>query len=272
MKLDFITYVGHNGADYAEYLKYTCEVFASGKHEIAWKYMEMEGAERPVVGYKKIGHSRDMGHNSLSHGVAMNDSLKAVENDYVVIIDADMAIVYQDWDDVIVNELNKNDVFGVGYGHNVKYRNFPTVYLFAFRSYILEKTIIDFTPKVTPGVDKPHRIRLNENEAKIFNMKPGASLKCDTGWKIPLCIKGAGFTKAVTLPMVMQTSKKAQLPFEDEKHKKLCLQKPGHMYEWHRAGKVFTTHKQASRVHPLTGIWGDAWKRKVDCYIRMRKK
>lgn len=272
MKIDFITYAGHNGPDYAEYLKYTAETFASGKHEIDWKYMEMEGADRRVKGYKRIGRSRDLGHNSLSHGAAINDSLKAVENDYVIIIDADMALVYQDWDDVIVRELNKNDVFGVGYGHNVKYKNFPAVYLFCFRSYILDKTTLDFRPSVTAGVDKPHRIRLNEHDAKIFNMKVGASLKCDTGWKLPKCVKEAGFTKFKTMPMVMQTSKKAQLPFEDEKHKKLCLQKPGHMYEWFYNGKVFTTHKQASRVHPLKGTWGDAWKRKIDCYIRMRKK
>ena len=32
-------------------------------------------------------------------------------------------------------------------------------------------------------------------------------------------------------------------------------------------GKVFTTHKQASRVHPLKDTWGKAWKDRIDLYI-----
>jgi len=270
MNIDFITFIGPNSADYAEYLKYTCEIFLSGKHKINWKCIESVGADRIPEGYKCVVKSGDFGHNSLNHGEAINKSLEYIDTEYVVLIDVDMAIVYQNWDDVIVNELNQVDCFGVGYSHSKKYRNFPTVYLFAFRSYILDKVKLDFRPAVTKGVDSPHRYKLPANEAKLFGMKQGSIIKCDTGWKLPLIVKGAGFT-GKAMPMVMMTSKDAQLPFENEKHKKLCMQKPGHQYEWWYNGKIFATHKQASRVHPLKGTWGDAWKRRIDLYIRRQK-
>jgi len=266
MDIDFITYIGPNSADYAEYLKYTCETFASGKHKIHWKAMESVGANRMPEGYQNLGKSINTGHNSLNHGTAVNDSLKFIEHDYAVIIDCDIAIVHQDWDDIVVRELNQNDCFGVSYRDKIKYRNFPTIYIFCFRSYILEKAYLDFRPKVTLGKDRPNRMKLGE-EAHYFNMKRGEIIKCDTGWELPLIIKKAGYTKSKSMPMVMMKSKNAQLPFENDKHKRLCMKKPGHMYEWHYNGKVFATHKQACRVHPLNETWGNAWKRKIDLYI-----
>ncbi len=267
MKIDFFTFVGPNSADYAEYLKYTCETFLSGKHEINWKCIESVGSDRLPKGYKCVAKAGNMNHNSLNHGTAMNLALEYIESDYVVFIDSDMAIVYPNWDDIIVKELNENDCFGVSYGHAKKYRDFPTVYLFMFRSHILDKVKLDFRPKIKKGVDSPIRYNIDESEAKLFGMKTGNIIKCDTGWELPLIVKGAGFTSK-SMSMIMMASKKAQLPFENGKHKKLCMQKPGHMYEWHYNGKVFTTHKQASRVHPLKGTWGNAWKRRIDLYIK----
>ena len=267
MDIDFITFIGPNSADYAEYLKYTCETFLSGNHNINWKCIESVGSDRIPNGFKCVAKAPDTNHNSLNHGTAMNLALKYIESEYVIFIDVDMAIVHKNWDDIIVNELNKNDCFGVSYSHSKKYKDFPTVFLFAFRSYILDKVKLDFRPRIKKGVDSPVRYKINETEGKMFGMKPGSIIKCDTGWRLPLDIKKAGFTSN-SLPMVMMGSKKSQLPFEDDKHRKLCMQKPGHMYEWHYDGKVFTTHKQASRVHPLKGTWGDSWKRRIDLYIR----
>ncbi len=267
MNIDFITFIGPNSADYADYLKHTCRVFLSGQHKINWKCIESVGAEKLPKGYKCVAKAPNTGHNSLNHGTAMNLALKYIESDYVVFIDADMAIVHKDWDKIVINELTQNDCFGVSYAHSKKYKNFPTVYMFAFRSHILDKVQLDFRPSVTIGVDPPKRYKINESEAKYFGMKSGNIIKCDTGWKLPLLVKSAGF-KSKSMPMVMMKSKKRQLPFKDDKHRRLCMQKPGHMYEWHYAGKVFTTHKQASRVHPLNGTWGKAWKDRIDLYIK----
>jgi len=272
MKIDFFTFIGPNSSDYAEYLKYTCEKFLSGKHIINWKCIESVGAEKLPREFKCVAKGPDLKHNSMSHGAALNLALDYVEEEYVVFVDADMAILYKNWDEVIVNKLNENDCFGVSYSHSTKYKNFPTVYLFAFRSYILEKTKLDFKPKLNPkNLESPMKIRMIEENAHYFNMKPASILKCDTGWKLPLQIKKAGFMKSESLPMVMMKSKKAQLPFENEKHKKLCMQKSEHMYEWHMDGKIFATHKQASRTQPINGIWGNAWKKRIDLFIKGSK-
>lgn len=271
MIIDFFTFIGPNSEAYAEYLKYTCEIFSSGNHEINWKCVESVGASRRTKGFKTVAVTGNAGHNSLSHGVALNEALNHVESDYVVFVDADMAIVHKNWDDIIVNELNNVDFFGVSYNDKIKYPNFPTVYLFAFKGSILANSNIslDFRPSVSTGIDKPNRHIITKEESKYFGMKPGSVLKCDTGWKLPLLIRQAGYTSK-SMPMVMMGAKNCQLPFEDKKHRDLCMKKPEHMYEWHYpdTGKVFATHKQASRTQPIDGVWGNAWKRRIDLYIK----
>jgi len=269
MNVDFFTFIGPNSADYADYLKYTCEKFISREHNINWKCIESVGAEKLPKGYRCVAKAPNMKHNSMNHGVALNLALDYIESDYVIFIDADMAILYSNWDDIIINELtNKYDCFGVSYGHSTKYKNFPTVYLFAFRSYILDKVKLDFCPKITKGKEAPLKIKLTKENAHYFNMEPGKILKCDTGWELPLQIKKAGFNKFISLPMVSMKSKNSQLPFEDKNHKKLCMTKSNHQSEWHRKGKIFTTHKQASRTQPLNGTWGNAWKRRIDLFMK----
>ena len=208
-----------------------------------------------------------MNHNSLSHGTAVNLLQKHIESEYVVVVDADIAIVYPGWDDVIVNELNNYDCFGGAYGHPSKYSNFPIIYLFSFRRHILDKVELDFRPKITEGKESPYRYTLKDpKEAEYFGKKVGGMIKCDTGWKLPLTIKGAGFT-GNSMPMILMTDKKSQLPFEDASHRKLCMQNPSHMHEWHYDGKLFGTHKQACRNHPINTGWGEAWKKRIELYI-----
>lgn len=266
MNIDFITFITRYSADYAEFLKHTCEKFMSGSHKINWKCIESVGAERLPNGYNCVAKTGEAGHNSMNHSLALNLAQKHVENDYVILIDADMAILYKDWDDIVVSELDKYDCFGASYGHGSKYSDFPTVYFIAFRSHILDKVTLDFSPELEKGKDSPSKRILSKKEAKVFGMRTGDVIKCDTGWKLPLIIKSAGFTSN-SMPMVLMKSSKSQLPFENANHKKLCMKKPSHMCEWHYNGKLFATHKQASRNHSLSGEWGNAWKKRIELYI-----
>lgn len=272
MNIDLFTFLSSNSADYAEFLKYTCEKFISRKHKINWKCIESVGTDRIPDGYKLVNKVPNMHHNSMSHAVALNSAQNYIDSDYVIFIDADMAIVYKDWDEAIVNELNKYDCFGGSYGHKLKYRNFPTVYLFGFRSYILDKIKLDFSPKLESDKESPFRYNITDKtEARLLGKKIGDTIKCDTGWKIPLIIKEAGFSSN-SMPMILMTSKKSQLPFENKEHKKICLQHPSHMCEWHYKNKLFATHKQASRNHPLNEGLGKAWKKRVELYIKDKLK
>lgn len=268
MKLDFITFLGRNSANYAEFLKYTCEEFISGRHEINWKCVKSVGSNRIPNGYKCIAESGEYGHNSMNHANALNLAQNYVENDYVLFIDADMAILYKEWDNIIIKELDDYDCFGGSYGHGSKYTDFPTVYLFAFRASILNKIALDFSPKLTKGKESPCRYVIrNKEEAVFFNMKPNSTIKCDTGWQLPLIVKGAGLSSN-SMPMVSMESESSQLPFKNSKHKKFCLLKPSHHSEWHYNSKLFATHKQASRNHPLNGEWGNAWRERIELYIK----
>jgi hypothetical protein len=104
-------------------------------------------------------------------------------------------------------------------------------------------------------------------EAEDFNRKVGDQMKCDTGWKLPLLIRSKGHT-GKSMPHVLGKSKRSQLPFTSDEQRKTCLKKPEHMTEWHYGDKLFGTHKQASRNHPLTGDWGKIWVSRINAYTQ----
>lgn len=269
MKIDLFTFLGPNSADYAEFLKYTSEEFLSSENKINWKCVNSVGCDRMPSGYKVVGKSKNMKHVSMNHGEALNLAQDYIESEYVIFIDADIAILYKNWDKVIIDELNKYDCFGGEFGTWLrKYRNFPSVYLFAFRSHILEKVKLDFLPKLTKNERHISKYKLTEEESDYFGMPFGKSISCDTGWNIPFLFKKSGFTFNSMKAIVMK-SKKMKLPFEDVQHMELCFRKnPKHMSEWHYKGKLFGTHRHASRVNPLNSEMGEAWKRRVELYIK----
>jgi len=266
MNIDLFTFLGPNSADYAEFLKYTGEKFLSGENKINWKCVNSIGCERMPKGYEVVGNSIDMEHVSMNHAEAINIAQKYVESDYVIFTDCDIAILYKNWDQLIIDELNKFDCFGGTFGMKKKYENFPSVYFFSFRSYILDKIKLNFYPKLTKNKNLLAKYKLNKEESRYLKMKEGTIIRCDTGWSIPFQIKEAGFTFNQMRSFNMY-SKKSLMTFEDKRHKTLCMQKPKHMSEWHYKGKVFASHRHASYGNPLNEPMGDAWKRRVELYI-----
>jgi len=264
--IDVFTFITRNSSKYAEFLKYTCEHYASGAVKINWKCIESVGVDALPNGFECVARAGDAGHNSMNHAIAMNLAQKYIESDYVVFVDADVAILYNNWDKVIIDRLSYDDCFGGGYANGIKYRNFPTVYLFAFRKSILDKVVLDFSPKISDGIESPVRIALSKDEAGYYGMNAGEVIKCDTGWRLPKILKSAGFTGG-TMPMVKMKSGKRILPFVDKHNKEICMKNPTHMCEWHYKNKLFATHKQASRNHPIDGEFGKAWKERVEAYI-----
>jgi hypothetical protein len=272
MKIDLFTFLSKNSSDYAEFLKYTCDIFASGNHEINWKCIESVGCDRIPKGYKLVAKAEDMKYSSMNHARALNLAQNYIESDYVIFIDADMVILYKNWDQVIINELNRYDCFGGAFGNRLrKYRSFPSVYLFAFRSHILNKVKLDFLPKLTKDKRHIYSYRLNEEDAGYYNMKSGKTIHCDTGWRLPFVIKKAGLTYNV-MDAVCITSKNIQLHFENIQQEKICMEKPKHMSEWHYNGKLFASHKHASTRDDINSERGNAWKRRIELYIKNYKE
>jgi len=272
MKIDIFTFLGKNAPDYAEFLKYTCDIFTSGEHEINWKCIESVGCDRIPEGYNLAAKAEDMGYSPMNHAEALNLAQNYIESEYVIFIDADVVILHKNWDQIIVNELNNYDCFGGAFGNRLrKYRNFPSVYLFAFRHSILNKVKLDFLPKLTENKKHVCSYELNEEDAGYCGMRPGKSIHCDTGWRIPFTIKKAGFTYN-TMSAIYITSEEVQLPFVDAQQKELCIQKPKHMSEWHYNGKLFASHRHASSACPLNLGMSVVWKRRIEAYIKDYKE
>jgi len=271
MKIDFFTCLGPNSAEYAEFMKYTSEMFLSGKHKINWKCVNST-CDRIPKGYQLVGNSEITGQVSMNHSKALHLAQKYIESEYVIFIDADVSILYKDWDQVIIDELNKYDCFGGAFVNGLrKYRHFPSVYLFAFRSSILNKIQLDFSPKLRKDNNKVCRLKLDKKNAFYCNMREGQSIHCDTGWRIPFIIRKAKLTYNV-MDAVPIISSKIKLHFENKQQEKICKQKPRHMSEWHYNGKLFATHKHTSGAHALDSKPGMAWKQRVETYIKNYKE
>lgn len=259
--IDFFTFISRNSADYAEYLRSLCIKNSSGIR-INWKCIESVNADRIPNGFNCVAKSGDYGHNSLNHAMAMKEALNHIENDFVVFSDVDIAITYKNWDRLICDILNKNDCFGFAYNDGPWYQNFPSVLFFCFTKSMVNNITLDFRPKLIDNVESVVRYEITDpTEANYFNKKIGQQIKCDTGWRLPLIIRSAGYNGIPIMPG------SGLLPYTDAKNKKFCLQKPSHMGEWHWNNKLFGSHKQASRSHALNSEWGIAWKSRIDKFV-----
>jgi len=270
--VDLFTFLGPNSADYAEFMKQTSEKFLSGNNKINWKCINSVGCERMPEGYKVMAQAEDTGHVSMNHGVAINLARNYIESDYVIFVDADVCFLYNCWDEVIVNKLNKYNSFGGEFGNWLKkYRNFPSVYFFTFRSDVLKKVELDFRPKLSKSGKTLCKLKLNEDECSYFKMKNGSVIRCDTGWNIPFQFKENNLTFDFIESIPMQ-SKRRKLPFENIENKKICMIHPRHMSEWHYNKQLFVAHRHASYGFPLDSELGRAWKKRVELYIKNMEK
>lgn len=262
--IDIFTFITKNSSDYAELLYRSMEKFKSGKHILHYKYIKSVNAERLPDNWDCVGNSRDCKQNSMNHAAAMYEALKYIDSKITIFVDADICVLYDGWDNVIVNALDYRQVFGTAYGAGLNYQNFPNVFFFCFRSKLLKSINLDFNPLIQKNSESPVRYQITRRDEEIaYCKKIGDIIKCDTGYKLPLIFSRAGIV-ADYMPRVLGSEKGSLLPYVNEENKKFCEQKPEHMAEWHYKGKLYLTHKQASRSHALNSEWGIAWKKRID--------
>ncbi len=268
-KIEVFTFLTRNSADYAELLLASMERLKSNRHIIKYKCIESVGCERLPVGWECVASVKDdLSDNCLNDASAMHEALKHAKASTILFIDADMCMLHEGWDNILFNELNKASVWGTAFGDNsLQYNKFPNVFFFAFKSKMLKMVDLNFNPLLRDGVESPARYKIKDRrEAKAFNKNIGDIIKCDTGWELPLiCYKMA--IKSAYMPRVLGKDVQSQLPFSNHEQRIKCMQKPEHMAEWHYQGKIFTSHKQASRNHALNGEWGKIWKERINLYL-----
>lgn len=287
-KIDVLCYCNTdpNGLEYASFQRKTLDAFASGKNTIRYKVFSSYQAYNMNLspdGYTCIGACQKWHPQpSMEHGIALTYGVKVLDAEYCIVIDADVAITYDKWDQIVVEKLTDFDFWGwePPHGYNRGAYDFPVVFFCAFRKDVLNKSILDFRPKLeeslTPCRDqKVAKKKIDTvHEANAYNLPIGSTLKCDTGYMLPKIAHDAGLSHS-TIPYVRQDYLDSLLPYKDESQKQLCLGAKGgrfvhrsHMSEWHYAGKVFGTHKQACRSHPISDGIGAAWKWRVQNYCR----
>ena len=242
--------------------------FASGENDLVYKCVQHFDHKEVPEGWNVICTSKDRGQNSLNHAEAIHQSFPYIKSDIAVFVDVDMAVLYQDWDKVVVKNVMQHGFFGTAWGHDEKdkYQDFPNVFFFCTKKEMIDRGILDFFPKVLVGTEKVAKKTIdNPVTAEAMGVRLGTVVKCDTGWSLPVLPKQYGYGSEV-MPRVI-FGQGTQLPYANSKQKKKCKQKPSHMAEWHYNGKLFITHKQASRNHPLNGEWGSIWKSRIETYL-----
>jgi hypothetical protein len=268
-KIDVFTFLTSNSADYAELLHRSCEMLKSKRTKLAYYCVESIGSERIPDGWQSVAKSSvDLGHNCLNHAHAMHLALKELDAANVIFIDADMCMLQESWDQHILNELIRRPIYGTAFGDNgMQYNRFPNVFMFCFKRRILNMLDLDFNPDLD-DCGSPRRKRIDTLQySDLFNKRLGQTLKCDTGWRLPIIAHRSGIPYDY-MPRVLGCDKNSQLPYANDEQKRFCLKKKEHMAEWHYRDRLFVTHLQASRNHGIDSEWSKAWKERIDLFTQ----
>jgi len=272
-KISIYTFLTSNSKLYAELLYATMIKFWSYETNLKFFCVESNNCDGSPNFWETIKKTKNnKGHNCYNHAHAMHIAqthAKSSNCDYCIFVDCDIAILYPSWDLVVCSELECNDIFGTAFGDDsVQYNRFPNVFFFCFRKDVFGG---DFEFDFSPDIDKngsPKRIRLTDIDRAYLKDQDKKILKCDTGWKIPFLAHFYSM-KGSYMPRVLGSDKNSKLPYSGQEQKIKCIEKPLHMAEWHYKNELYLTHKQASRNHPLNGVWGSIWKARIDTYIKL---
>ncbi len=107
-----------------------------------------------------------------AHGIGLNDLITKVDTKYGVILDADCTFLHKNWDEILINEINKEyPIIGtqkISTDERYGKFNFPLIYAILFKNKIMQKLNIDFTPKGQPGNLENFKDTGHELEEKLI--------------------------------------------------------------------------------------------------------
>jgi len=281
--IDFITFLTVNSIPFANFLKKTGENTKSNKHNIKWKCVLSKGADTLPIGFECLGKAPSpSASRSFNHGTAINYALPKITSDYIIIADADLAMLYKNWDEVIIEQLQKYDCFG---SKNVKKNreglNFPNVPFFCFRKDVLNKIDLDFTPILNKEKNCIKIIDITDKDLSIkWGREIGSTVRLDTGCKLPNEFKMLDLKSKCLEPIDIESSK-IQLKFKDieqkiiskiyhrgykEDEKKRACQ----LIEYHYKNEIFCTHLGVSRIRNFEQQPGKGWKNRVENFLKTK--
>jgi hypothetical protein len=274
-KINIVTFA-EGTEDYAIFMQKTLECFALWNRPLSFTalYIDNINIRNGWSVYQVRVDPKTP--NSMKHGLALNEYMHSNEikdnDDITIIVDADIAILYKNWDTVIEQELQDNYFFGFEPPPNMHRGNqsFPCIFFLAFlnRTVFDINTTIDFTPSLIGDSEKCSIFTVTEvDQAAAYSRRIGDTIKCDTGWKLPY-IAHKESLQPNSVARYVPFSKR-MMPYISDKHHSICKEKPEHMSEWSYNNTLFGTHKQACRNHRLdTHEMGIIWRDRVKCFAK----
>jgi hypothetical protein len=152
---------------------------------------------------------------SDGHGRSVDECIKYVDTDIVLLMDYDIAFLSKGWDEWSVNQFSnpKIGVVGTEYSDKArgfpKYLNYPTIILCMMRTQLIHEHHMSFRPRHEPVV-----IRTQE-DAIAYGRPYGFTVFPDTGVEIALRLRPAGVecaTLKYTEPGVLPLGQNFSVP------------------------------------------------------------
>lgn len=274
----FMCVTGHT-SDYAEFTKRVSSKLLSGKHNVRWKYIISGKVDRLTDGYEYVATSEYV-KNRSNHGHALNLAAKKAEANYVIMLDTDCVLLYKNWDDVIVKNLDSGySAFGLGSADGLsRAYNFPFIYCFCYKRSLLNGAILNFKVRLD-GLDVLLEKVNDDYMKKVTGLPLGSFYIWETSSRLPFIFYDNNL-KSKALDCLLGNFKNVKLPFVDSKSRKKYLAllkkskgikgKKEYMEEWQYNGELFATHLRGSYRRDFKTNYVQNWIKRINLYLQQR--
>jgi len=227
-------------------------------------------------------------HKKLKHTYMIHQALKQCTSDVLVITDCDMGVFYHNWDELIVDELKENKIFGAEYGAgSLGYKKLPCGFFMAIVKDQIKKLDdenifypwfnddnrksemeeyckdhnVDFKIIAPLRMIRPYRLQImTQKDSEIFNIPIGEQIGCDVGWKLPVYLKENNI-KTSYMEGCVRFSKNANLYFLGRHwHNRVIT-------EFKYKDQTFAVHFTKARGINRSASQAKNWKMMVSNYI-----
>lgn len=248
-----VTFASNKLEDYCQTLYYSMQKLKSGLHNI--NFVCGTTTKKFKTDNFKTVHIKSKGIGGLRHAYLIAETVKHLNDvDIVIICDCDIVVLYENWDELIVNKLERSDVFGVRYEKDKCYQNFPCAFFMALnkKSFDIiknfdynfwcpgnkEKTIkqfgyvLNFTNYRGKRTEGYVGLCIDKELQKVYDKKVGDIVYADTGFRLPI-IGYINNLKAYCLnPVKIKTKYFCNFPYVRKRN----------LGEWEYEGKTFLVH------------------------------
>lgn len=271
--IDFFTFTANKSLPFAEFLRQTGEITKSGEHNVHWKCILSNETEKIPNGFKCVGIGDSKSScPSMRHAISIEKALEQASNKYVIISDADIALLYKNWDKIIVQILNDYSCFGSpNHSNEHGEQDFPNVPFFAFKKNIMKKIKLNFRPILN---EQNAIKRVEAGKEKIMGRGIGEFVFFETGCQLSSGFKKAGL-KSKCLKSIQADSKKTILKYRNLKEKICLAQKKKNqprlyhnkLFEYHYNNEIFATHFGSGSIYNLDIEPAKSWKKRIENYL-----